>query len=192
MLTFVPPLASDPKSDPVAWGATGVLQIGLSTTPSHDAVGPVWMALHLRHGAVAPVGIAANVRGVSGAGRLTVKVLTSGGKTAEWPVQDGGLAFSLHIPKDDDVRIPFKFEEPHRAGSWRQTNTLTVSLCIRDTAVTTEQGTFGPMDLETGGVVLNRCWAPDVSANPAPRDVDDEPLGISPRDIVIPVPSRTQ
>jgi hypothetical protein len=188
-LTFVPALAANPGSDAVAWGEPGLLQIGLEAPPRHGTEGSIWMGLRLRHVAPAPVGLSVGAKGVAGSGKAFVKVLTATGQTVEWPVSEDVLAFSLEIPKGGDVTLPFKYQEPSYSGAARQTGTITVNLSIRDVAIRTEKGTVGPLDLETGGIVLTRCWSPDAPVTTKGHGAGDDVLGIRPGDIVIPVPS---
>lgn len=186
-VTIVPSVL--PEADPVAWGEPGVLQIGLDAPSRHETRGPVWMGVRLRNNSSTPVSLTAGLKGIMGSGRVMINVLSTDGKTAEWSVPGADLAFNLTVPGNDDVRLPFRFEEPQRTAVVSQTNNYTVSLSIEGVGLRTEKGTIGPVDLETGGIVLTRCWAPDEPDKVKGADADDDGLGIRTSDITIPVPT---
>lgn len=185
-ITIVPSVVGEP--DPVAWGEQGLMQVGLQAPLRHETSGPLWLALRLRHIAPSPLSVSAGVRGISGAGKVVIRVSCPSGRTVEWTLSESDLAFSLCFPRGDEVVLPFRFLEP---GGMQvpQTNTFTVSVALAGVSVGSTAGVAGPFDLETGGIVLTRCWSPDEGAVRRQPDGGDDGLGINPGDISIPVPS---
>jgi hypothetical protein len=183
-VTIVPSVLPEP--DPVAWGEQGLIQVGLRAPPRHGPVGPLWMGLCLRNTAQGPVGLASGmVPGGMGSSRIVVRVSDGSGASAEWLVPPGELSFNLRLPGEDQVVLPFLLPEPPGIADARSTNSFTVSVAIKGVVITAESGSIGPVDIESGGVVLARCWS--LGRQAGPKGGDDG-LGLSPGDIQIPVP----
>jgi hypothetical protein len=182
-VTIVPSVLPEP--DPVAWGEPGLMQVGLKAPPRHATAGPLWLGLCLRNTAQGYLGLASGVPGGMGSGRVVVKVSDASGSTAEWPVPSAELSFNLRVPGEDQVVLPFLLPEPPGLVDARSTNSFTVVVAIKGVVITTEGGNMGPVDIESGSVVLTRSWS--VGSKSGPKGGDDG-LGLSPSDIQIPVP----
>lgn len=186
-VTIVPEVVPEP--DPVAWGDEGIVQLGLKAPPHHGPAGLLWMALCMRHSAASSLGVMYGVGGTA-SGRAFVTVTDGAGKTVEWPVPPADLSFSLRIPPGEEVSLPFLLPEPEGIADMTHTNTFTVNLVVRGVTISSDKGTIGPTDMESGKAILVRCWSLESPGRAGGGRGDDDGLGLKPGDIRIPVPPQ--